>query len=163
MSEGYKDGYDSDDSMALIITGFDMFEINFWNIYPRRESTPTIQGNKKLIEKIIREAIKAGEITWMKLKISVELYAKSDKVRDGYVQMQLTFVRAQGWNYEYEIPKTEREIIAAKPLSERTPEDWQKILGEPTEWNKALLAKNMDRVEGAPREILEMYGLKREA
>ena len=140
-----------------------MFESHFWAVFPRRKTTPTIQGSKTAIEKKLTEAIKVGKTTWEDIKSSVENYAKSDKVKDGYIQMPMTWVNAEGWNYEYEIPQAPEEILAAKPLSERTLEDWRSTLGEPSEFMTAWLLKNPDRWTGAPEDILIEYGLRKEA
>lgn len=142
-----------------------MFETHFWLPFPRRKSTPTIQGNKTVIEKKLYEAIAAGKTSWEEIKVSVEAYAKSDKVRDGYIQMPMTWVNAEGWNYEYEIPQSAEEILAAKPRAERTDDEWHDILlllvGKKGPWATHYLKAHPELTEGAPDSILGEYGLEK--
>ena len=148
-----------------------LFETYFWIPYPRRKSTPTIQGNKTAIEKKLTEAVKAGKTTWEDIKISVEKYAKSDKVDQGFVQMPETWVNKEGWNYEYEIPQTPEEILAAKPLAERTEEEWWKILGvADSPFLKDFLPRHWRSSDGpppgsqhcmVPDEIIEKCGWRK--
>ncbi len=142
----------------------ELFEKHFWLPFPRRKQTPCIRGNKVLLEKKLQAAVDRGDTTWESIEEKVKLYAKCDTVRQGFIVLPATWCsetndNGPGWSWEYEIPQSAEEILAAKPLDERTPEDWREILGEPTPFNKALLAKNLDRVAGAPLEVLEMYGL----
>ena len=145
------------------MTPIELFEKHFWKPFPRRKTTPTIQGSKSAIRKKLEKAVSSGETTWEDIKVSVEAYAKSDKVAQGFVQMPETWVNKEGWNYEYEIPQSAEEILAAKPLSERTLEDWREKLGVTTEFNKHWLGAHPDEWRGAPTEILEEYGLRKQA
>lgn len=99
-----------------------MFETHFWQVFPRRKTTPTIQGSKSKIRKKLEDAIKQGETTWEQIKESLENYAKSDKVQKGYIQMPMTWVNAEGWNYEYTTPLVRRP---------ENPDEWRRILGKP--------------------------------
>ncbi len=133
----------------------------FWQLYPRRKKTPAITGRKKAQEKL-EAVVKSGEAAWEEIIGGVKAYADCDNVREGYICLPVTWINQCRWEDEYEIPQTPEEILAAKPLSERTPEDWGKLLGPPTPFNKALIAKHPDRLAGASEEVRETYGLRKD-
>jgi len=138
-----------------------MFETHFWSVYPRRKSTPTIQGSKTAIRKKLEKAVASGETTWEDIKASVEFYAKSDKVAQNFIQMPETWVNKEGWNYEYEIQQSAEDIFRAKPFNERTLEGWRESLGETGEWRTHYLKSKPELTAGAPQQILEEYGLEK--
>ncbi len=115
----------------------------FWQLYPRRKKTPAITGRKKAQEKL-EAVVKSGEAAWEEIIGGVKAYADCDNVREGYICLPVTWINQCRWEDEYEIPRTPEEILAAKPLSERTLEDWWKILNldnafmrdwHPRNWN----------------------------
>ena len=142
-----------------------MFD-EFWTLYPRRKESPVIEGKKKAREKL-EARIKKGEITWPQIIEGVKAYAVCDRVRLGWVKMPVTWINNDCWEDEYEIPKSPREILAAKPLSERTSEEWWKILGLDNAFMKDYAPRNWKSSDGpppgsqgcmVPDEILEKCG-----
>lgn len=87
-----------------------------------------------MLAKKLGAAVGRGDTTWLGIEEKTVLYAKSDTVAAGFIVLPATWCsetndNGPGWSWEYEIPQTPEEILAAKPLSERTREDWIKLLG----------------------------------
>ena len=121
----------------------------FWSLYPRRKESPVIEGKKKAREKL-DAAIKSG-VTWHEVIEGVKAYALCDRVRLGYVKMPVTWINNDCWEDEYEIPQTSEEILAAKPLSERTLEEWWEILGVKDNcFMRDFLPRNWRSSDGPP-------------
>ena len=134
---------------------------------PFSKQTPTIRGNKKALAKKLQAAVDRKDTTWDGILEHVILYAGCDTVRQGFIVLPATWCsetndNGPGWAWEYEIPKSAEEILAAKPLSERTLEDWREILGVTTEFNKHWLGAHPDEWRDAPAEILQEYGLEKQ-
>lgn len=144
-----------------------MFESHFWAVYPRRDTTPRIQGNKKVLERKLLKAIKDGETTWEEIKTSLENYALSDKVRKGFIQMPATWVNAQGWTYEYDTPETDTQAAWKAMPEARTLDQWRLIFGRPGPHSRQHWLNNWHPAFGpppgepgcqVPAEILHEYG-----
>jgi len=154
----------------------DLFEKHFWLPFPRRKSTPSIRGNKVLLAKKLQAAVDRGDITWEIIEEKVKLYAKSDTVAAGFIVLPATWCsetndNGPGWSWEYEIQQSAEEILAAKPLAERTEDEWWKILGvADSPFLKDFLPRHWRSSDGpppgsqgcmVPDEIIEKCGWRK--
>lgn len=134
----------------------ELFEKHFWLPFPRRKQTPTIRGNKTLLEKKLQAAVDRGDTTWIGIEEKVILYAGCDNVRQGFIVLPATWCsetndNGPGWSWEYEVPKSAEEILAAKPLSSRSEEEWWEILGvRDSPFMKDFLPRNWRDSDGPP-------------
>ena len=150
---------------------FELFQKHFLDHFPRRKTTPAIRYNKVQLEKKLQAAVDRGDVTWEIIEEKVKLYAKSDTVAAGFIVLPATWCsetndNGPGWSWEYEIPQSAEEILAAKPVSERSFDDWREILGKPTEFQRHWLKNHWNTDYHGPRnlcpaEILEEYGLEK--
>ena len=150
----------------------ELFQKHFLDHFPRRKTTPAIRYNKVLLAKKLQAAVDRGDVTWEIIEEKVKLYAKCDTVAAGFIVLPATWCsetndNGPGWSWEYEIPKSPREILAAKPLSERTIGEWWKILGLDNAFMKDYAPRNWKSSDGpppgsqgcmVPDEILEKCG-----
>jgi len=115
------------------VTPIELFEKHFLQYFPRRKTTPAIRYNKIMLAKKLQAAVNRGDVTWEIIEEKVKLYAKSDTVAAGFVVLPATWCsetndNGPGWSWEYEIQQSSEEILAAKPLSERTNDEWWEML-----------------------------------
>ena len=150
----------------------ELFQKHFLDHFPRRKTTPAIRYNKVLLAKKLQAAVDRGDTTWEIIEEKVKLYAKCDTVAAGFIVLPATWCsetndNGPGWSWEYEIPKSPREILAAKHLSERTSDEWWKILGLDNAFMKDYAPRNWKSSDGpppgsqgcmVPDEILEKCG-----
>ena len=137
------------------MTPIELFERHFLDHYPRRKTTPTIRANKILLSKKLQTAVDRGDTTWEIIEEKVRLYAKSDTVAAGFVCLPATWCsetgkNGPGWSWEYEVPKSPEEILAAKPLSERTNDEWWEMLHLDSPFMKDYLPRNWNSSRDGP-------------
>jgi len=104
--------------------------VEFWTLYPRRDTTPRIDGAKKTYEKVLR-VIRDGEATWEEILEGVRSYALCDRVTGKedkkFIKMPITWVNNACWEDEYEPAPVSFE---QKTPSAYTEEDWRQRLGD---------------------------------
>ena len=135
---------------------FELFQKHFLDHFPRRKTTPAIRYNKIMLSKKLQAAVDRGDVTWEIIEEKVKLYAKSDTVAAGFIVLPATWCsetndNGPGWSWEYEIQQSAEEILAAKPLAERTEEEWWKILGvKDNRFMRDFLPRNWDNKRFGP-------------
>jgi len=133
---------------------------DFWIAYPRRKTTPPIQGKYNCSKKwaiLIEEGINPQDII-----NGAKSYAKSDVVKDGYVKMPMTYLNGRFWLDEEPIDlKTQEEfdrIEAYKtPYQHRTATQWSLIFPVVTEMSlKTWQSHRHGPKPSSPEELMKL-------
>lgn len=116
--------------------------VEFWTLYPRRDTTPRIDGAKKTYEKVLR-IIGDGEATWDEILDGVRSYALCDRVTGKedkkFIKMPITWVNNACWEDEYEPPA---KHWAERPVETWSENEWCDALGDVNNGYRQNEAKN---------------------